>query len=627
MKETGDVGLVGELAKGRQKTIWTRAASSLTCGALHKTLLTVTTLKGNESTKRKRDTIKQLLVSCQKEEARYIIRILQGNLRIGVLEKTLYVALAHALFIEKRSSSNSTQTASWPSKEEFKSVAKLVTRAFNEMPCYDSIIPLLLEKENLLDLSHEHLLIPGNPPPPPRPPEAAAFMATLPSSNAYATFCSPGTPVKPMLSSPSSGPEDIVARFGAGVQFLCEYKYDGERAQIHKVGDNKYAVYSRRLEDHTSKFPDLIACLPQYEKETTQSYIIGQYLLLLCQDGEIVAYDRESKKILPFQTLTTRARKNVDLDAIKVQVCFYAFDILYINKEVLVNLPLVERRKRLESEFVPVDGGFQMATSQLAATAEELSAHFDSSLQQAHIEGLVVKLWTEATATYELGKRSLKWLKLKRDYLEGCADTLDLVVMGGFYGRGKRAGVFGSYLLGVWDPENEEYQATCKCMTGFSDEFLLATAKYLNEGDNLLAKPLSYYRYGAEPDVWFKPTLVWEVHAAGISLSPTYPAAAHLLDGRGLSLRFPRFKRERTDKKPEDASPPETARTHNHAVQHPTTSTSPCSPGTRIIREARGGHKILAVQSPSLSCLSVATPYWFVQYGNSYSQSTASRRP
>lgn len=80
--------------------------------------------------------------------------------------------------------------------------------------------------------------------------------------------------------------------------------------------------------------------------------------------------------------------------------------------QVLVNLPLVERRKRLESEFVPVDGGFQMATSQLAATAEELSAHFDSSLQQAHIEGLVVKLWTEATATYELGKRSLKWLKV-----------------------------------------------------------------------------------------------------------------------------------------------------------------------------------------------------------------------
>jgi len=261
-------------------------------------------------------------------------------------------------------------------------------------------------------------------------------------------------------------------------------------------------------------------------------------------------------KILPFQTLTTRARKNVSLDAIKVQVCFYAFDILYINNEVLVDLPLVERRKRLESEFVQVDGGFQMATSQLAATAEELSAYFDSSLQQAHIEGLVVKVWAEA-ATYELGKRSLKWLKLKRDYLEGCADTLDLVVMGGFYGRGRRAGVFGSYLLGVWDPENEEYQATCKCMTGFSDEFLLAKAKYLNDGDNLLAKPLPYYRYGAEPDVWFKPTLVWEVHAAGISLSPTYPAAAHLLDGRGLSLRFPRFKRERTDKQPEDASPPE----------------------------------------------------------------------
>jgi DNA ligase-1 len=148
-----------------------------------------------------------------------------------------------------------------------------------------------------------------------------------------------------------------------------------------------------------------------------------------------------------------------------------------------VNLPLAERRKRLSEEFVEVDGCFQVATSQLATTAEELSAQFDSSLQQPFIEGLVVKLWAEPTATYELGKRSLKWLKvrcsvvrcsttsfsslrlhvqLKRDYLEGCADTLDLVVMGGFYGRGRRAGVFGSYLLGVWDPDNEEYQATCK---------------------------------------------------------------------------------------------------------------------------------------------------------------------
>lgn len=100
--------------------------------------------------------------------------------------------------------------------------------------------------------------------------------------------------------------------------------------------------------------------------------------------------------------------------------------------QVLVNLPLVERRKRLESDFVQVDGGFQMATSQLATTAEELSAHFDSSLQQAHIEGLVVKLWAEATATYELGKRSLKWLKvltfwLRVVYVLWCAFELSSV--------------------------------------------------------------------------------------------------------------------------------------------------------------------------------------------------------
>jgi len=157
---------------------------------------------------------------------------------------------------------------------------------------------------------------------------------------------------------------------------------------------------------------------------------------------------------------------------------------------------------------------------------------------------------------YEPSRRSVNWLKLKKDYLAGVGDSLDLVVVGGYYGKGKRTNVYGAFLLACYDADSEEYQTICKIGTGFSEEALAAHYTAL--------QPLETEKVrgdvkvgGAKPDVWFEPKVVWEVLTADLSLSPVYTAAQGLIEERGVSLRFPRFLRVRDDKGADDATGPE----------------------------------------------------------------------
>jgi len=167
-----------------------------------------------------------------------------------------------------------------------------------------------------------------------------------------------------------------------------------------------------------------------------------------------------------------------------------------------------------------------------------------------------VKMLESDESHYEPSRRSVNWLKLKKDYLAGVGDSLDLVVVGGYYGKGKRTNVYGAFLLACFDADSEEYQTICKIGTGFSEEMLQTHWDTLRPLE--MEKPRGTIKVGgAKPDIWFEPKVVWEVLAADLSLSPIYTAAQGLVEQRGISLRFPRFIRVRDDKSADDATGPE----------------------------------------------------------------------
>ena len=250
----------------------------------------------------------------------------------------------------------------------------------------------------------------------------------------------------------------------------------------------------------------MIRALPGYLQEGVQSVVI---------DAEAVAFDRDAGKILPFQILSTRGRKNIDEEDIKVRVAIYAFDCLFLNGVNLLQEPLTKRREALYSAFKEVPGEFFFVTAKISRDVDELQVFLEDSIAE-NTEGLIVKTMD---ATYEPSKRSLNWLKLKKDYMEGCGDSLDLVPIGAFHGRGKRTGVYGAYLLACYDEETEDLQSICKIGTGFSDEDLNALSESLR--GTVIDAPKSYFKYGDfKPDVWFDPSQVWEVKAADLSVSP-----------------------------------------------------------------------------------------------------------
>ncbi|XP_046933676.1 DNA ligase 1 isoform X1 [Lynx rufus] len=514
--EKGDVGLVAENSRSTQRLMLPPPA--LTAAGVFAKFRDIAGLAGSASTAKKMDVIKGLFVACRHSEARFIARALSGRLRLGLAEQSVLAALAQAVsltppgqdfppaVVDAGKGRTAEARKTWLEEQ-----GMILKQTFCEVPDLDRIIPVLLEH------GLEHL------------PEHCRL--------------SPGVPLKPMLAHPTRGVSEVLKRFEEAA-FTCEYKYDGQRAQIHVLEGGEVKIFSRNQEDNTGKYPDIISRIPKIKLPSVTSFIL---------DTEAVAWDREKKQIQPFQVLTTRKRKEVDAADIQVQVCLYAFDLLYLNGESLVREPLSRRRQLLRENFVQTEGEFVFATSLDTKDTDQIAEFLEQSVKDS-CEGLMVKT-LDVDATYEIAKRSHNWLKLKKDYLDGVGDTLDLVVIGAYLGRGKRAGRYGGFLLAAYDEESEELQAICKLGTGFSDEELEDHFQSLQA--LVLPTPRSYVRAdgAVAPDHWLDPSAVWEVKCADLSLSPIYPAARGLVDSeKGISLRFPRFIRVREDKKPEEAT-------------------------------------------------------------------------
>ncbi|RDL34464.1 DNA ligase [Venustampulla echinocandica] len=546
-KEIGDLGLVAVKSRANQPTMF--KPKPLTVRGVHKGLMDIATVTGNGAQGRKVDAIKKLLsaadghmsgkVDITKDkggasEAKFVVRFLEGKLRLGLAEKTVLVSLAQAMVCHEIESKQ--ESGAVPSTDELAKGESILKEVYSELPSYEVIIPAMLE-HGIFKL-HENCKL------------------------------QPGVPLKPMLAKPTKAITEVLDRF-ENQTFTCEYKYDGERAQIHYVAKDSRmqykgpaaaatktstgaisAIFSRNSEDLSKKYPDILAKLNTWVKSDTKSFVL---------DCETVAWDLVEKKVLPFQQLMTRKKKDVKIEDVKVKVCVFAFDLLFLNGEAVVKKSLRDRRELLSNAFNPIEGEFAFATHMDGQELDDIQHFLDESVK-ASCEGLMVKMLDGKESGYEPSKRSRNWLKIKKDYLSGIGDSLDLVVLGAYYGRGKRTSVYGAFLLACYNSNTDTYETVCNIGTGFSEAIL--EELYTQLKDIVIDRPKPFYSHSTgnphQPDVWFEPKYVWEVKTADLTLSPRYKAGSK--EGvdpsgeKGISLRFPRFIKLRDDKKPDMAT-------------------------------------------------------------------------
>ena len=345
-------------------------------------------------------------------------------------------------------------------------------------------------------------------------------------------------PIRMMLAQRLSTAEEIVQKLGG--ECSAEYKLDGERFQIHKQGPS-VQIYSRRLENITHMYPDA--------REMALKQIKAIHAIV---EGEGVAVDAETNELRPFQLLMQRRRKyHIEEMARKIPLAIFLFECLYADGEDLTLEPYASRRKKL-SEILEETSRFSVTKSLSTSKPSEIEGFFDQAISEG-CEGLIVKS-TADNSLYQAGARSWLWVKLKRSYQSKMVEPVDLVIVGAFYGRGKRGGSYGAVLVAAYDQDSDLFKTVCKVGSGFTDEDLAKMPEKLKEY-TLPHKPARVESL-IQPDLWFDPAVVLEVIGDEITLSPTHSAAfGQLREGSGLAIRFPRFTGKwRDDKSPDDTT-------------------------------------------------------------------------
>ncbi|BEP18643.1 ATP-dependent DNA ligase [Pyrofollis japonicus] len=495
-KKLGDIGLAIEKIKQqkaqKQQAVGLLAyikkpsgAEGLTVERVYDTLAKIAMAQGEGSRDIKLKLLAGLLAEASPKEAKYIARFVEGRLRLGVGDATIMEALA-VVYGGSAAMRN------------------IIERAYNLRADLGMIAKILATQgiEALKNIK----------------PEV-------------------GIPIRPMLAERLNDPAEILKKLGG--RALVEYKYDGERAQIHKKGD-KIWIFSRRLENITHMYPDVV--------EMAKKWIKANEAIV---EGEIVAIDPETGELRPFQVLMRRRRKHdIHLYLSEIPVAVFLFECVYANGEDLTMKPLPRRRETLE-KIIEQQETWRLAEGIVTNSAEELEKFFLKAIEDG-AEGVMAKAIHEKSI-YQAGARGWLWIKYKRDYKSEMTDTVDLVVIGAFYGRGRRGGKFGALLMAAYDPDSDTFKSVCKVGSGFTDEDL-------ERLDDML-KPYIRDRKPArvdsqmKPDVWVEPALVAEVIGAELTLSPIHTCCyGWVKPGAGISIRFPRFVRWRPDKGPEDAT-------------------------------------------------------------------------
>lgn len=482
-REDGDLGRAAARVLGK-KTQTTFVAQDITVERVYETLLKISRLEGSGSQDMKMKYISSLLNDANPQEARFILKILLGTLRLGIAENTVMDSLA-AAFAGGKEHRDKLEHA-YNVSSDLGSVAESV--------CRGGLESINVFKVNVFN------------------------------------------PVRPMLADRVKSGNDAIEKMGK--KFAAEFKLDGERVQVH-IKAGKTRLFSRSLEDITEYYPDIVEKIPKCLRA-------DETIL----EAETVAVNEDTGEFLPFQELMHRRRKHgIEKAVSQYPVTVNFFDILYLDGNSYLETEYSKRREMLE-RIVIEDEFARNVPMSMVCNETQVEDVLENSIN-AGCEGLMLKM---LNMPYRAGSRGSYWLKLKREYRNELGDSLDLVVIGAFFGRGRRTGRYGTLLLATYNDDTDTFPSICKVGTGFTDENLdqmyqILSAKVMLKRDPRIDSVM-------EADVWFEPELVIEIVASEITLSPIHRTALNAVrKDAGLALRFPKFTgRTREEKAAEDAS-------------------------------------------------------------------------
>lgn len=484
--QLGDYGTVAEavLASGREKREAEPKVETLTVKTVRDRLLAIAEVSGKGSQEQKLDLMADLLAQADPAEAKYLIRIALGTLRLGVGTMTILNGLAVAFTGKKEKAP--------------------LERAYNLCSDLGRVAQTVAEQG---------------------PDGLQAIDVEI------------GHPIKMMAAQRVQLLTDLFEKLPEG--FAVEIKYDGERIQAHKRGD-QVILYSRNLEDITPQYPDVA--------DRVRTQIRAEEAVV---EGEVVALvPGTTDQFKEFQVLMSRKRKyEIEKYVKEVPVKFFLFDVLYVGGENVMGRPFPERRELLEG-ITDSEDHIEPARILFSQDVEEIENFFNEAVERG-FEGILAKSCAKGSV-YRAGAREWSWIKWKRDYSEKLVDSFDVVAVGGFAGRGRRSGTWGALLCAVYHPERDRFETLCKVSTGFSDEELEQLPNIFRdyEREERPARVVS----DMEPTLWFEPQLVLEIQGAELTQSPIHTCARGAENESGIALRFPRFIRFREDKSIEEAT-------------------------------------------------------------------------
>jgi len=458
---------------------------------IYEHLIKIAELEGTGSQDKKSKEIITLFQKLNKNSLKYLTRIILGNNRLGFTELTVIDALAKYLGDKKY-------------KEK-------IEGSYNRYPDIGLICEKIKEEE-IEGIKNIKI--------------------------------KPGVPILPQKAQRLGSAEEIIEKMG---NVWCEYKFDGTRVQLHfdksqKLNsnenlfenENKFLIktYTRNLEETTHQYPDI--ALEAIKQIDAESVIL---------DGEAIGFNLKTGEYLPFQETIQRKRKHGIEEIIKeIPLKYLVFDILYLNGEETINLPLTERRKLL-NKIIKKGGNIEIDTHLETNKAEEVQDFFLES-KRKNLEGIMVK---KPDSLYEAGARAFSWIKFKREEANEVADTLDVAVLGYYFGKGDRSEFgIGGFLVGIYNPETDNFQTISKIGSGLTDE---EWVKLREDCDKIKTKekPKEYdVPKDLDCDVWVKPKIVVVVRCDEVTSSPLHTS--------GIALRFPRLMNFREDKKPTDTT-------------------------------------------------------------------------